>query len=70
MEAERWQKIQQLYHSALEQEADSRETFIATACGDDEELRQEVESLLAQSETSAAFLEKPAMPYGQDTRTL
>jgi serine/threonine protein kinase/Flp pilus assembly protein TadD len=61
MEAERWGKIQRVYHSALEQEADSRATFIAAACEGDEELRQEVESLLAQSETSDAFLEKPAM---------
>jgi eukaryotic-like serine/threonine-protein kinase len=61
MEADRWRKIQQVYHTAREQEADSRAIFIATACGGDEELRQEVESLLAQSETCDAFLEKPAM---------
>jgi len=61
MEAERWLKIQQVYHSALQQEPDSRAAFVATACGGDEELRQEVESLLAHSGTSDAFLEKPAM---------
>ena len=61
MEAERWRKIQQVYHSALEQDADSRAAIIAEACGGDEELRQEVESLLAHSEASDAFLEMPAM---------
>ncbi len=61
MEAERWRKVQQVYHTAREKGADSRAIFIATACGGDEELRQEVESLLAQSETCDAFLEKPAM---------
>ena len=61
MEAERWRKIQQVYHSAIEQEADSRAAFVATACAGDEEMRQEVESLLAHSETSDDFLEKPAM---------
>src|SRR5580698_3708367 len=61
MEPERWRKVQQVYHTAREQQADSRATFIATACGGDEELRQEVESLLAQSETCGAFLERPAM---------
>jgi eukaryotic-like serine/threonine-protein kinase len=51
-----------VYHSALEQEADSRAAFVAMACGgDDEEVRQEVESLLAHRETSEAFLETPAM---------
>jgi serine/threonine protein kinase len=61
MEAERWRKVQQVYHSALEQQADSRAAFIATACGGDEEMRQEVESLLAHSDASDAFLERPAM---------
>jgi len=61
MEAERWRKIQQVYHSALDQQADSRAAFIATACGGDDGLRREVESLLAHSETSEAFLEMPAM---------
>ncbi len=61
MEAERWRKIQQVYHSALDQVGDSRAAFVAAECGGDEGLRQEVESLLAHSETSDAFLEMPAM---------
>jgi serine/threonine protein kinase/Flp pilus assembly protein TadD len=61
MEAERWQKIQQVYHSAIELEPDARAAFVTTACRGDQEMRQEVESLLAHSQTSDAFLEKPAM---------
>ena len=61
MPSERWLQVERLYHLALEQEADSRAAFISTACAGDEGLRQEVESLLAQGDTSDAFLETPAM---------
>ena len=45
MNLERWRKIEQLYHSALEQEPRQRGGFLADACPEDAELRQEVESL-------------------------
>ena len=47
MNPERWQQIEQLYHSALELEPDDQGVFLAEACKDDEDLRREVESLLA-----------------------
>ena len=50
MEPERWRKIEFVYHSALEREVSGRAAFVAHACGGDEALRGEVESLLAQSE--------------------
>lgn len=61
MNAERWRKIEQLYHSALERETSQREDFIQRACGEDESLLQEVRSLLAQSEAQGSFLEAPAL---------
>ena len=61
MEPERWRKIEQLYHSALEREVNGRAAFIEQACGEDESLRAEVESLLAQSEGTDDFLEAPAV---------
>jgi hypothetical protein len=61
VEPERWRKIEQLYHSALEQEASGRAAFIEQACAGDEVLREEVESLLAQSEGTEGFLEAPAV---------
>jgi serine/threonine protein kinase len=47
MTPERWQQVDQLYHSALEREPEQRGVFLAEACAEDEELRREVESLLA-----------------------
>jgi serine/threonine protein kinase len=60
MVSERWRQIEQLYHLALEQEAGSRAAFVAKACGNDQTLRQEVESLLAAGEGADAYLETPA----------
>jgi tetratricopeptide (TPR) repeat protein/predicted Ser/Thr protein kinase len=61
VEPERWRKIEFLYHSALEREVSGRAAFIEQACGADEALREEVESLLAESERTAIFLEAPAV---------
>ena len=61
METERWQKIEDLYHSALELQGSRRAGFVEQACSGDEALRQEVESLLAQAQGTATFLEAPAL---------
>lgn len=61
MEPERWRKVERLYHSVLEQAEDRRPTFLMQACAGDEELRREVESLLAQGEETTSFLEAPAL---------
>jgi serine/threonine protein kinase/Flp pilus assembly protein TadD len=61
MDAERWQKIEQLYHAALESEAGNRARFLEQACADDEPLRREVESLLAQEGRAGSFLDSPAL---------
>jgi predicted Ser/Thr protein kinase len=67
MNAERWRQVEQLYHSALEREPGRRGAFLAEACQGDEELRREVESLLAQD---GSTLDRPAVDLlGDPTRT-
>ena len=61
MEDERWQKIENIYHSALEQETSRRKAYLRQACAGDESLEREVTSLLAQAEDSDGFLEAPAL---------
>lgn len=56
MTPERWQKIEQLCHAALEREAYQRGAFLEEACRGDNELLIEVESLLAQEKTAEGFL--------------
>ena len=61
MKAERWQQVEQLYHATLEKEVDARPAFLARACGGDEELRREVESLLSYEDHAKSFIEAPAL---------
>src|SRR5215510_14808337 len=57
MSPERWQQVERLYYAALAQEPDSRAAFLASACADDESLRREVASLLAEGERIGSFME-------------
>jgi serine/threonine protein kinase/Tol biopolymer transport system component len=57
---EHWQRIKAIFHSAQEYVPADRASFLNSACGDDESIRQEVESLLAADETNEDFLRAPA----------
>jgi len=61
MEPERWRKIEELYHAALAVEGSARAAFLERACGGDDDLRREVESLLASDAAAGSFIESPAM---------
>jgi len=61
MEPERWRKVEQLFHAALEREENQRAAYLAGACQGDEALRREVESLLARQKQAENFMEKPAV---------
>jgi predicted ATPase len=60
MDPERWRRIEDLYHASLRVEVDERSAFVRNACAGDEELRGEVESLLAHEKSSEHFIEAPA----------
>lgn len=47
MTPERWRQIEALYESARTHEIGDRERFLAEACAGDDDLRREIESLLA-----------------------
>src|SRR5687768_1770432 len=61
MTPEQYQRVGQLFHAALEVGPDSRIAFVTGACGGDEALRQEVESLLAAHDKVGAFIATPAV---------
>jgi eukaryotic-like serine/threonine-protein kinase len=61
MTPERWQQVERLYQAALEREPSLRAPFLREACGGDEQLRQEVESLLAYEPQAERFIEAPAL---------
>src|SRR5918911_863083 len=61
MTPERWQHVKELFGAAQQQTPGERAAFIAGACGGDESLRSEVESLLAAHEQDESFMERPAV---------
>jgi eukaryotic-like serine/threonine-protein kinase len=60
MTPERWQQVKDIFNSAITYRADDRSLFISRACSGDDELRSEVESLIASHEESGSFIDKPA----------
>lgn len=42
-----WDRLESIFHAAMELPAAERDTFVREACGDDEELRREVARLIA-----------------------
>jgi serine/threonine protein kinase len=60
-DAARWNRIKQLFQDALDRPADERDRFLHSACGDDRELRGEVESLLLAHAAAGSFAQGPAI---------
>ena len=56
----RWEKVEQIYNAALERPEAERAAFLGEACGGDEELRRDLESLLGYAQGAGDFLEPPA----------
>ncbi len=61
MSLERWEQVEEVFQSALQRTAEEREAFLRQACDGDEELEDEVRSLLISGQEAGSFLEKPAM---------
>jgi eukaryotic-like serine/threonine-protein kinase len=60
MASGRGDRISDLYHAALARATGQRDAILGDACGGDEALRQEVQSLLRYESASAQFLETVA----------
>ncbi len=60
MNRERWGQVEELFHAALQVEEGGRADFVKQACGEDEGLLHEVESLLAHDDKAGDFIETPA----------
>ncbi len=61
MTPEKWEQVGQLYQAALELKSDERAALLDRACGADQALRREVESLLAADAPAEGFLAAGAM---------
>ena len=66
MTQQRWQQIDELFHAALSYQPAEREAFLARACGGDESLRLEVESLISSHQEGESFIATPAGAVAAD----
>src|SRR5579872_3786154 len=61
MDPECLERISRLFHSALERAPSERSAFLKEACGGDNALRHEVETLLDLRDNAEDFIESPAL---------
>lgn len=75
MTPDRWQHVKQLYLQIRDEASDRRVSALRALCGDDQQVRAEVESLLRYGDQAADFLENPALritldPNGRESEPL
>jgi TolB-like protein len=56
-----WRLADRLFNDSLSMDPERRATFLRDACGDDDALRSEVETLLESDQEADLFLEQPAL---------
>lgn len=61
MTDEKWQKVREIFDSALRRKPEERRKFVHEACGGDKTLLSEVESLLSSLGSAESFMETPAV---------
>lgn len=61
MKAKDWRRTKEIFDAVVSLDSNSRELAVEEACGDDEALRREVESLLRAHDEAGSFIEAPAM---------
>ncbi len=60
MTDDRWPRVKELFQAAVERPAAERARFVASAAGDDDALRREVESLLASDAADVSLIDRLA----------
>jgi tetratricopeptide (TPR) repeat protein len=55
-----WQRVEEVFLSALEQPTENRVAYLRSVCAGDENLHSEVEAMLRSHEQAGDFMERPA----------
>ncbi len=63
MKNEHWNRAEALYHQALQLDESTRAEFLDKECGEDQSLRHDLESLLANAKEAGQFFESPAIMH-------
>lgn len=59
MDPERWKRIDEIFHAALERNPSERAIFLADACKEDSSLLAELKALISTHEKESGFFETP-----------
>ena len=59
MTSQQWRLVKELFEATLERDSEERGAFLAGACSGDDEVRQEVESLLVAHNRDSGFMNEP-----------
>ncbi len=66
MQPEQAERVAELVEQAFELKDAERGAFLEHACGDDRELRNEVEALLSEEESAERLMSEPAVEFGAE----
>ena len=66
MDSTRWERVQSLFHQALDLPTSEQHPFLTAACRDDAALLAEVEALLAEDAQSGSLLERDVANLAHD----
>ena len=61
----RWRRIKEIFHSALDHPPADRSAFLNEVCGNDVEMREEVEALLTADAENEDFLVETAYEFAE-----
>lgn len=64
MNPDKWEKINELFHAAIECAPQERVLFLKESCSEDETLLQEVERLVAAHDRAGDFIQEPVIADG------
>ena len=59
MDSERWRRVEQLYHLALEQVPEQRRAFLSGVCAGDGDLLRLLEDLVSQDSATNGLVAQP-----------
>src|SRR5215472_16201547 len=66
MDPERCRRMEELYHAALELDPGQRGAFLSDRCREDEGLRRELESLLAEGDNPSGPISQSELQYAAE----
>jgi hypothetical protein len=65
MDRKRWERVEVVYHAALERSVEERAAFLAEACAGDAALKREVQALLEAPATAEGLFAAPAIAMAE-----